>query len=141
MSFKNSEIKKIKSYASSGIQTRNPWGLNFIYFTTITKQVIQIILIMLVGTDVYVPVVFEWEETGVSGGNPPGWLGDHMNISHTNAAYWTRVAAVRGERVTTAPARQPRSLRLRNTCAIGCAKKTAENVVNTCITTLVFKKY
>jgi len=28
--------------------------LNFIYFTTITKQVIQLILIMLVGTDVCV---------------------------------------------------------------------------------------
>ena len=45
--------------------------LNLIYFTTITKQVIQLILIMLVVTDVCVPVVFVWEETGVSGGNPP----------------------------------------------------------------------
>ena len=26
---------------------------------------------MLVGTDVYVPVVFVWEETKVPGGNPP----------------------------------------------------------------------
>ena len=32
-------------------------GLNFIYFTTITKQVIQLILIMLVGTDVCVRMV------------------------------------------------------------------------------------
>ena len=38
-----------------------------------------------------------WEETGVPGGNPPVWLGDHMTISH---------AAVRGECVNTAPARQ-----------------------------------
>ena len=40
------------------------------YFTTITKQVIQLILIMLGGTDVCVPVVFVWKETGVPGGNP-----------------------------------------------------------------------
>jgi len=46
-------------------------SLNFIYFTTINKKVIQLILIMLVGTDVCVPVVFVWEETGVPGGNPP----------------------------------------------------------------------
>ena len=41
--------------------------LNFIYFTTITKQVIQLILIMLVGTDVCVRMVFVWEETGEPG--------------------------------------------------------------------------
>ena len=33
---------------------------------------------MFVGTDVYVRMVFVWEETGVPGGNPPVWLGDHM---------------------------------------------------------------
>jgi len=37
----------------------------FSYFTTITTQVIQLILIMLVGTDVCVRMVFVWEETGV----------------------------------------------------------------------------
>ena len=31
----------------------------------ITKQVIQLILIMLVGTDVCIRMVFVWEETGV----------------------------------------------------------------------------
>ena len=36
----------------------------------ITKQVIQLILIMLVGTDVCVRMVFMLEETGVPGGNP-----------------------------------------------------------------------
>jgi len=41
---------------------------NFIYFTTHLKQVIQLILIMLVGTDVCVHV---WEETRIPGGNPP----------------------------------------------------------------------
>ena len=46
-------------------------SLNFIYFTTITKQVIQLVLIVLVGTDVCVRMVFVWEETGVPGGNPP----------------------------------------------------------------------
>jgi len=40
-------------------------------FYTLTKQVIQFILIMLVGTDVGVRMVFVWEETGVPGGNPP----------------------------------------------------------------------
>ena len=34
------------------------------------KQVIQRILVMLVGTDVCGPVVFVWEEIGVPGGNP-----------------------------------------------------------------------
>ena len=48
---------------------------------------------MLVGTDVCVPMVFVWEETGVPGGNPPVKLGDHMTISHADA----RVAAVRGD--------------------------------------------
>jgi len=45
--------------------------LNFIYFTTITKQVIQLILIMLVGTDVCVQMVFVRETTIVPAGNPP----------------------------------------------------------------------
>ena len=36
------------------------------YFTTITKQVIQLTLIMLVGTDVCVRMVFVWEETLLS---------------------------------------------------------------------------
>jgi len=40
------------------------------YFTMIMKQVIQRILIMLVGTDVCGRMVFVWEETGVPGGNP-----------------------------------------------------------------------
>ena len=52
-------------------------SLNFIDFTTITEQVIQLILIMLVGTDVCVRMAFVWEETGVPGGNPPVLLGDH----------------------------------------------------------------
>ena len=67
------------------------------------KQVRQLILIMLVGTVACVPVVFVWEETGLPRGNPPVWLSDHMTISHADAGYWTRVAAVRDERVTTGP--------------------------------------
>ena len=54
----------------------------FIYFTTITK----LILIMLVCSNVCV--------------------GDHMTISHADTGYWTLVAAVRSQHVTTAPARQ-----------------------------------
>ena len=40
---------------------------------------------MLVGTNVCVQMVFVWEETGVPGGNPPVWLGDHMTISHADS--------------------------------------------------------
>ena len=81
-------------------------SLNFIYFTTITKQVIQLILIKLVGTDVCVRMVFVCEETGVPWGNPPVWLGDHMTISHADARHRTRLAAARGACVNTAPDRQ-----------------------------------
>ena len=63
--------------------------------------------ITLVGTDVCVRMVFVWEETGAPGGNPPVWLGDHMTISHADAGYRTRVAAVWGECVNTATAREP----------------------------------
>ena len=62
---------------------------------------------MLVGSDVCVPVVFVWEETGVPGGDPPVWLGDYMTIPHADAGYWTRVAPVKGERVTNTPTSQP----------------------------------
>ena len=55
---------------------------------------------------VCVRMVFVWEETGVPGGTPPVWLGDHMTISHADAGYRTRVAAVRDECVNTSPARQ-----------------------------------
>ena len=58
---------------------------------------------MHVGTDV---CVFVWEETGVPGGNPPVWLGDHMTISHADAGFEPRVAAVRGEGITIVRARQ-----------------------------------
>ena len=36
-----------------------------------------------------------------------GPAGDHMTISHADAEYRNRVAAVRGEYVNTAPVRQP----------------------------------
>ena len=54
---------------------------------------------MLVGTDVCIPVVFVWEETGVPGRNPPAWLGDHMTISHADAgielgSQWWEVSAL-----------------------------------------------
>ena len=50
---------------------------------------------MLVDTEVCVRMVFVWEETGVPGGNPPVWLGDHMTIWHADAGYRTR--SQRGE--------------------------------------------
>ena len=52
---------------------------------------------MLVDTDVCVRMVFR------VGGN----LSDLVTTSHANAGYQTRVAAVRGKCVNTAPARQP----------------------------------
>jgi len=58
-------------YIKYEIADINKRSLNFIYFTTITKQVIQLLLIMLVGTDVCVRMVFVWEETGVPGEIPP----------------------------------------------------------------------
>ena len=57
---------------------------------------------MLVGTDVWVRMVFVWEETGVPGGNPSVRLGDQMTISHADVGYRTWVAVVRGECVNTA---------------------------------------
>ena len=62
---------------------------------------------MLFGTDVCVRVVFVWKETRVPRGDTPVWLGDHMTISHADAGYQTHVTVVRGECVTSAPARQP----------------------------------
>ena len=61
---------------------------------------------MLFGTDVCFRMVIVWEETGVPGGNPPVWLGDHMNISQADGGYRTRIAAVRAECVNIGPARQ-----------------------------------
>ena len=42
----------------------------------------QLILIMFVGTNVFVCVVFLWEETRLPKGIPPSPLGDHMSISN-----------------------------------------------------------
>ena len=85
-------------------------SLNFIYFTTITKQVC-------------VPVVFLWEENAVPRGKPPVWLGDRMSISHADSRYWTRVAEVRGEHVTIAPARQPNSFNWNINSPMACLWK------------------
>ena len=40
----------------------------------------QLILIMLVGTNVYICVVFFWEEIGGTDWNSPVQLGNHMTI-------------------------------------------------------------
>ena len=53
------------------IHISETFNLFLLYLTTITKQVLQLILIMLIGTDVCVHTVFVWGETGVPGGNPP----------------------------------------------------------------------
>ena len=56
----------------------------------ITKQIIQLILIMLVGTVVCIQIVCVWEETGEPGGNP----------QHDHLTYGCRVSNLRrsGER-------------------------------------------
>ena len=68
---KETERNCSKKKNEKRLNRRGVLSSNFIYFTTITKQVIQLVLIMLVGTDVCVPVVFVLEETGVPGGSPP----------------------------------------------------------------------
>ena len=82
------------------------WGLFSFIYLTITKHITQLILIMLVGSNVCVCVILLWEKTGVPGWNPNVWLGDHMTISHADARYWTQVATVRGQQVATATASQ-----------------------------------
>ena len=72
--------------------------LNFIYFTTINKQVLQLILISLVGTDVNTRGSLVWEEAGVPGENPRVQAGDRYTLSHTTTVDQgdrTRVAAVK----------------------------------------------
>jgi len=69
-------------------------SLNFIYFTTITKQVIQLILIMLVAP----MFAFRWPSCGRKPECPEE---THMSDLVTT------LPAVRGECVNTAQARQP----------------------------------
>jgi len=45
--------------------------------------------------------VLVWEESGEPGENTSVLHSDHMTISHADAGYRNRVAAVRVERVTT----------------------------------------
>jgi len=52
--------------------------LNIIYFTTINKQVIQLIQILPVGSNDVAKVLFVWEETGVPGENPHNQPGDDL---------------------------------------------------------------
>ena len=62
--------------------------LNFIYFTTITKQVIQLILIMPVGTDVCVWIDFVWETH----------LPDLVTNDHLTCRRWVSNPGRSGER-------------------------------------------
>ena len=82
---------------------------------------------MLVGTDVYVRMVFVWEETRVPVGNPSVWLGDHMTISHADARY--RVAVVRGACVNTAPSRQ-QSYNAMGECEMGLSASLVNSTKN-----------
>ena len=64
-----SNVDSQSSYIGSELhlQTR----VFYIQFTTITKQVVQLVLIMLVGTNDCVRLISVWEESGVPGENPP----------------------------------------------------------------------
>ena len=53
-------INRLPRFYARSYPLHKKYILNFIYFTT--KQVIQLILIMFVGTDVCVRMVFVWEE-------------------------------------------------------------------------------
>lgn len=57
--------------------------LNFVYFTTIDKQVITtyINLISLIGTDVSMKESLMWEEATVPRKNPRVHVGDHHTLS------------------------------------------------------------
>lgn len=58
--------------------------MNLIYFTKIVKQVPQLILISLVGTDRSARRSLIWEEAGGLGENPAG---DHYTLPQTSIAY------------------------------------------------------
>lgn len=53
----------------------------------IDKQVVQLILISLVGTGVSARGSLMWEETGVPGENLRLQAGNHNTLSHTTTAY------------------------------------------------------
>lgn len=55
----------------------------FFYFKTIAKQVLQLLLISIVGTDVSVKGSLIWEEAGVPGKNPRVQADAHHTFSHT----------------------------------------------------------
>jgi len=52
--------------------------------TLITKQVHLTYINYARWHDVCIRIVFLWKETGVPGGNPPVWLGDHMRRRVSN---------------------------------------------------------
>ena len=60
------------------------------------KQVIQLILITLVGPDVGARGVLVWEETGVPGGNPRDRAGDPIPF-HVRSGNRTPAALVKGK--------------------------------------------
>lgn len=57
--------------------------LNFVYFKTIHKQVLQRISISFVGTDASARGSLVWEEARVPGEDPHVQAGDCHNFSHT----------------------------------------------------------
>lgn len=64
---------------------------------TIDKQILQIILISLVGIDVSVRRSLMWDEAWLAGENPRVKAGDCDSLSHTTTVDRTRAAAARDE--------------------------------------------
>ena len=63
--------------------------LNFISFTSIMKQVIELI-ILITGMGSAVMWSLKWDETGIPRENPRVWRADHRTLSHTP---WRRSSA------------------------------------------------
>ena len=72
------------------------------------KQVIQLILITLVGPDVSARGVFVWEETGEPGGKPRGRAGDPIPF-HVRSGNRTPAVLVKGKCAIHCTTRPPKS--------------------------------
>lgn len=58
-------------------------SLNLTYFTTINKEILQLILMLFISSDISVKRQLMWEETRVPGENPRVRVGDHITLLHT----------------------------------------------------------
>ena len=118
-------------------------SLNFIYFTTITKQVIQLLLIMLVGTDVCVRMVFVWE--GHISKARWWYLGQFVNKS---GGFWRSkcrwsiwyLATRIGSRIYILPCQQHRQTSRDETC-IHSARRSSDHLVKVSSSNTAFWRF